>query len=93
MAKELSICCRFIGEELFDIVIENYNRTMKRLLPEYGVSVIEIPRLKQIDGTIISVSQVRTRIKENGLESESMLPVSRLEYLKKMYFHRNFPLN
>lgn len=92
VAKELRISYRFIGEEPFDKVTANYNNTMKSILPGYGVEVIEIPRLKQSDGTIISASYVRNRIKENKLEGESMLTVSTLEYLKETYGYKNSSL-
>lgn len=37
VAKELEISVRFVGEEPFDKVTREYNETMKRILPEYGM--------------------------------------------------------
>lgn len=57
--------------------------TMKAILPEYGVEVVEIPRLS-CGSNIISASQVRKAIKEGDkAEMERMLPGSTLKYLKE----------
>lgn len=58
IADMLGITCRFVGEEPFDKVTQKYNETMKRILPDYGVEVIEIPRALA-EGQIISASGVR----------------------------------
>lgn len=58
IAKKLNIAIRFVGEEPTDVVTRAYNETMKRILPEYGVKVIEYPR-KEINGGVISASSVR----------------------------------
>lgn len=55
---------RFVGTEPFCQVTSAYNREMKRILPEYGIEVVEIPR-KQLDGLEISASQ-GARVPEGG---------------------------
>ena len=81
VAKELNISIRFVGEEPFDKVTKNYNEAMKRVLPEYGVVVEEIPRLK--DGNyVISASRVRKSLEDGKIET-GLLPDSTIYYLKK----------
>ena len=83
VAKELGISVRFVGEEPFDKVTRKYNETMKSILPEYGIRVVEIPRTTLVDGNIISASAVRKALSEGNMDIvQNMLPDSTLEYLK-----------
>lgn len=82
IAKEFGIKTRFVGEEPFDIVTRKYNEAMKRILPQKGVEVIEIPRLKDEEEKTISASLVRKYLEENNLaELEKLVPKSTLEIL------------
>ena len=63
IAPPLGIKCRFVGEEPEDAVTNQYNETMKKILPEYNIEVIEIPRKKML-GTNISASLVRDSLNE-----------------------------
>lgn len=82
VAKELGISVRFVGEEPFDKVTRKYNETMKSILPEYGMEVIEIPRVTSGNGQAISASAVRRALNEQNEELvQSMLPESTIEYL------------
>lgn len=82
VAKEFGITVRFVGEEPYDKVTRKYNETMKRILPEYDVEVVEIPRISNAEGEIISASKVRKYLQEHNIEAlQSMLPDSTLEYL------------
>lgn len=67
IAAELNIKIRFAGEEPIDRFTNQYNQSMRRLLPEYGVMFYEIPR-KEMGGQVISASRVRRGIKENKIE-------------------------
>ena len=54
---------------------------MKKILPEYGIQPIEIPR-KEIGGEQISASLVRKCIEENKTETlEMLVPESTLKIL------------
>ena len=64
IASRLNITYRFVGEEPEDAVTNEYNNAMKKILPAYGIQVIEIPR-KQKEGVNISASYVRKYL-ENG---------------------------
>lgn len=83
VAKELGISVRFVGEEPFDKVTGKYNETMKAILPEYGIEVVEIPRIT-VGEEIISASAVRKALQEGDREVvESMLPLSTIGYLEE----------
>ena len=57
IAPALNITKRFVGEEPFSPTTRAYNERMKRLLPEKGISLVEIPRFHAI-----SASRVREAI-------------------------------
>lgn len=89
VAEELGIRYRFVGEELVDRVTCEYNETMKRILPEYGVTVIEIPRctfdISEDEEEIISASLVRSALQRNDVRMlEKLCPASTLKYIESM---------
>ncbi len=63
IAPVLHVTRRFVGEEPFSPTTRAYNERMKRLLPEAGIELIEIPRLDAI-----SASRVRTLLKNGEVE-------------------------
>ena len=82
IAPQLGITVRFAGEEPLDNVTRQYNETMARILPEYGVSFEVIPR-KETNGGVISASRVRKLLEENNFEEISeLVPPTTLDYLK-----------
>lgn len=83
VADMLGITCRFVGEEPFDKVTREYNETLKSILPEYGIVLIEIPR-KELNGNVISASKVRKYVEKRDLEAISKLvPQSTVEVCRK----------
>lgn len=81
-AKSLNIKKRFVGTEDKDVVTKNYNETMERILPDYGVEVVEIPRAS-LDKEIISASKVREFLKERKFEEAyKFLPKATIKALK-----------
>lgn len=72
IAPALNITTRFVGEEPFSETTRIYNETMKEILPQYDIKVIEIPR-KEEQGTAISASRVRQLIREDKLEETKPL--------------------
>lgn len=72
VCKEFEISKRFVGEEPFDIVTKAYNDTMRRILPQYNIEFVEIPR-KEVNGQIISATTVRKLLQNNELEKLSNL--------------------
>lgn len=67
IAPCLHITKRFVGEEPFDRVTRQYNETMKELLPEYGIEVVEIPRYT-IGDEAVSATKIRRLIAEGRRE-------------------------
>ena len=75
IAPVLGIKKRFIAEEPLDKVTRQYNLYMKRVLSEFDIDVVEIPRKTLIDGEIISASKVRKMYKERSFDRmREMLP-------------------
>ena len=81
IACKLNIRYRFVGEEPEDMVTNEYNSAMKRILPTYGIEVVEIPRKKN-GKKIISASAVRQYLKADDKEkSEELIPESTMKIL------------
>lgn len=78
----LSLSIRFVGTEPFCATTEIYNKAMKKILPAYGVEVVEILRANDPSGTAISASRVRKAIKDGDCDILKMLlPEVTLDYL------------
>jgi [citrate (pro-3S)-lyase] ligase len=83
IAPAAHISVRFVGTEPLDNVTSQYNRTLERILPEYGIEFEEIPR-KENDGAPISASRVRNLLEERNFDEISKLvPKTTLEYIMK----------
>ena len=79
IAPALNISRRFAGEEPFSPVTHAYNERMKELLPAYGISFEEIPRLAEI-----SAGKVRTYIEAGKPEAvRKMVPDSTYEVIQR----------
>ncbi len=66
IASGLHITKRFVGQEPYDEVTNSYNKAMKKILPTYGVEVIEIPRLSLNSETkAINATDVRRLLEKN----------------------------
>ncbi|AKA71459.1 [citrate (pro-3S)-lyase] ligase [Clostridium scatologenes] len=65
--KRLNIIKRFVGEEPYCNVTNTYNNTLKKVMPKYGVELMEIGR-KCYKGNYISASKVREFIKNNQMD-------------------------
>ncbi len=68
IAKCLNIKFRFVGEEPLDNVTRQYNETMKQILGDYGIKLIEVPRCKLPSGEIINATKVRKLLKEGKFQ-------------------------
>jgi cytidyltransferase-like protein len=81
IAPKLNITYRFVGEENTDKMTARYNLAMKRILPGYGVQVVEIPRAT-IAGESISAKTVRKRLEVSVDDDlDDMIPRSTRELL------------
>ena len=85
IAPTLGITIRFAGEEPTDKVTRQYNETMKKILPHFGVEFREIPR-KNFDGEPISASKVREALKVGDFDKiKNLVPPSTYLYLRGRY--------
>ena len=75
--------CSVAGEEPLDAVTRQYNETMRRILPEYGIEFVEIPRRTDAGGeTVISASRVRDLLERGELDAiRPLVPESTYRYL------------
>lgn len=84
IAPPLGITIRFAGEEPFDPVTANYNRSMADLLPQYGLEFREIPRFATDDGRTISATEVRSLLAAGDFKGLSpFVPTTTLDILLK----------
>ena len=83
IAPALGITVRFAGMEPFDRVTAQYNESMGRILPKYGIAFVEIPR-KEIDGDAVSASRVRELMREHDYRRlKKLVPKTTLRYLRQ----------
>lgn len=83
IASKLDIKYRFVGEEKNDAVTREYNEAMKKILPTYGIELVEIPR-KPINGEINSISAtiVRKMLESNDWDKVcNLVPRSTIDVL------------
>lgn len=83
IAPLLNITKRFIGQEPYCQVTNQYNSLMKTILPEFNIEVIEIAR-KEFGGKAISASSVRDYIKKFGASEglKELVPETTYNFLK-----------
>jgi len=85
IAPALGITTRYVGEEPHCQVTATYNRLMSEILPEYGITKKEIPRL-EVNGKPISASYVRKLLAEGDFEKiKELVPTTTYEYLIKRH--------
>lgn len=81
IAPPLHITYRFAGEEPVDRVTKIYNEAMEKILPQKGISFVEIPRRK-MENEIISASRVREYLKRGEYNmAAKLLPESTFSFL------------
>ncbi len=74
IALPLGIHYRFFGEEPLDAVTNQYNLSMKKILPQYGIEAVVIPR-KTVKGEVVSASTVRKCLGKEEVEAlDRLLP-------------------
>ena len=85
IAPALGITIRFAGEEPLDNVTKQYNDTMSRILPQYGIE-FEVIERKTMKDEVISASRVRKYLEMGDFDSiAECVPKTTYEYLVKNY--------
>jgi len=80
-APGLNITRRYVGTEPFSALTKEYNLTLARELPNYGIELIEIPRLEK-SGTAVSASRVRALLKQGDIAAvKPLVPDTTYAYL------------
>ena len=80
-APALGISRRYVGEEPLCPLTKRYNTTMKQILPNYSVEVIEVPRM-EAGQQAISASRVRQLLREDKLEGvKDLVPETTYAFL------------
>lgn len=80
-APHFGITCRFVGTEPNCPVTAAYNKAIKKILPENGISVTEIPR-KEALGAPISASTVRALLQNKDYHTlQKLVPATTYDYL------------
>lgn len=84
IAPHFGIKRRFVGEEPFCFITNQYNDAMRKYLPPMGVNLHVIPRRSTEDNkVIISASQVRASLAENDWNGlQKLVPITTYQYLK-----------
>lgn len=78
---EFQITKRFVGTEPYSPITNAYHEQLKSFLPQFGVSLLEIPRL-EIGGNAVSASMVRQLLKQNDFSSiQKIVPDSTYQFL------------
>lgn len=81
IAPYLGINRRYVGEEPYCKTTEMYNQALKKILPQYGIEIREIPRKSNDDG-YISASKVRAAIARGEIEKiKSLVPTTTYAFL------------
>lgn len=83
IAKALHIQVRYVGQEPFCAVTNNYNRTMEQYFADKDIAFVELPR-KTVDETPISATFVREHIGQWDAIAPCV-PVTTLSYLKQKF--------
>ena len=81
IASTLGIKTRFVGTEPYSLVTAIYNSTMRQTFKEFGIELVEIPRLEH-DGRAVSASLVRQALRDNDYALlASLVPASTLDFI------------
>jgi [citrate (pro-3S)-lyase] ligase len=82
LAPAFGITRRFVGHEPYCETTASYNRTMAEVLPQHGVSLVELRRAAEGD-RFISATDVRAALAAGDwMAVERLVPPSTLEYLR-----------
>lgn len=72
IAPRLNITRRYVGEEPLCLVTNQYNQVLANILPQFGIEVKVIPRLKEADEPI-SASKVRSLLAQKDYDGVTRL--------------------
>lgn len=80
--SRFNITKRFVGEEPYCSVTNSYNQTLKKVMPNYGIELIELER-KKYNSDYISASKVRELIRLDKIDVvQNIVPEVTWKFLK-----------
>lgn len=83
IARPLHVTHRFVGALQTGKAKKIYNEAAKRILPQKGISFVEIPKMK-INEKIVSTQEIQDYLENEQYEQAfSLLPATTIQYLKK----------
>ncbi len=84
IAPALGITRRYAGTEPNCPVTRQYNDTLRRMLPEYGIEFFEIPRM-EMEGLVISASRVRELLSQGDFAAlTALLPQTSFDLIEEI---------
>ena len=84
IAPAAGIACRFVGHEPYCGTTAAYNEVMSRVLPEYGIDLVEIERARDGPDTFVSATRVRAALAAGDMETVARLvPATTLAILRE----------
>ncbi|RPJ70134.1 MAG: citrate lyase ligase [Acidobacteria bacterium] len=84
IAPAAGITRRFVGHEPYCETTAAYNQVMAAVLPEYGLELVEIERVKDAEGAFVSATRVRAAIAAGDMETVARLvPATTLAILRE----------
>jgi len=82
IAPAMGITHRYVGDEPYCAVTRAYNQAMLAILPQYDITVHEMPRIG-INGSSISASRVREALRQDEWdEIRTLVPDTTYQYLR-----------
>ncbi len=82
LAPAFALATRFVGHEPYCETAAGYNRTMKDVLPEYGIGLVEVERTSR-NGRFVSATDVRAALATGHLAAiGSLVPPTTLAFLQ-----------
>lgn len=82
IAHALDAKVRFVGTEPTDRLTGRYNELMREILPNYEIEVMEIDRMCQDGGDIVSASALRQHLDSGSFsKAKELVPSSTVPYL------------
>ncbi len=81
IAPALGVTTRFVGSEPIDALTARYNELMQEQLPQHGITVKKVERLKEGEQPV-SASRVRQALADGSLsQAKALVPMTTVPYL------------
>ncbi|PIE22002.1 MAG: [citrate (pro-3S)-lyase] ligase [Planctomycetota bacterium] len=72
IAPAFSLRRRFVGHEPYCVTTRQYNETMRRVLPRFGIELVELERRRVDESSYVSASRVRDVLRQHGADDSEL---------------------